>query len=138
MSQLHVLLGAELAPSGVAAAIVSLPQAVRGAHLPSVALSGICFALVPLWRGRLAAAVPVTIMMLVAGVAAGKFLFPETATIGTVQTGLPNLIPPVLAPAYVTRILPSAFVLALLSAVMILVLAFLVDFADRVPTPAQP
>ncbi len=127
VSQLHVLLGAELAPSGVAAAIVSLPQAVRGAHLPSVALSGICFALVPLWRGKLAAAVPVTIMMLVAGFAAGMFLFPETATIGAVQTGLPSLIPPVLAPAYVTRILPSAFVLALLSAVMILVLAFLVD-----------
>ncbi len=127
VSQLHVLLGAELAPSGVAAAIVSLPQAVRGAHLSSVALSGICFALVPLWRGKLAAAVPVTIMMLVAGFAAGMFLFPETATIGTVQTGLPSLILPVLAPAYVTRILPSAFVLALLSAVMILVLAFLVD-----------
>ena len=127
VSQLHVLLGAELAPSGVAAAIVSLPQAVRGAHLPSVALSGICFALVPLWRGKLAAAVPVTIMMLVAGFAAGMFLFPEAATIGAVQTGLPSLILPVLAPAYVTRILPSAFVLALLSAVMILVLAFLVD-----------
>ena len=127
VSQLHVLLGAELAPSGVAAAIVSLPQAVRGAHLPSVALSGICFALVPLWRGKLAAAVPVTIMMLVAGFAAGMFLFPEVATIGAVQTGLPSLILPVLAPAYVTRILPSAFVLALLSAVMILVLAFLVD-----------
>ena len=127
VSQLHVLLGAELAPSGMAAAIVSLPQAVRGAHLSSVALSGICFALVPLWRGKLAAAVPVTIMMLVAGFAAGMFLFPETATIGTVQTGLPSLILPVLAPAYVTRILPSAFVLALLSAVMILVLAFLVD-----------
>lgn len=127
VSQLHVLLGAELVPSGMAAAIVSLPQAVRGAHLPSVALSGICFALVPLWRGRLAAAVPVTIMMLVAGFAAGMFLFPETATIGAVQTGLPSLILPVLAPAYVTRILPSAFVLALLSAVMILVLAFLVD-----------
>ena len=127
VSQLHVLLGAELAPSGVAAAIVSLPQAVRGAHLPSVALSGICFALVPLWRGKLAAVVPVTIMMLVAGFAAGMFLFPETATIGTVQTGLPSLILPVLAPAYVTRVLPSAFVLALLSAVMILVLAFLVD-----------
>ncbi len=127
VSQLHVLLGAELVPSGVAAAIVSLPQAVRGAHLPSVALSGICFALVPLWRGKLAAAVPVTVMMLVAGFAAGMFLFPEAATIGTVQTGLPSLIVPVLAPAYVTRILPSAFVLALLSAVMILVLAFLVD-----------
>ncbi len=127
VSQLHVLLGAELVPSGVAAAIVSLPQAVRGAHLPSVALSGICFALVPLWRGRLATAVPVTIMMLVAGFAAGMFLFPEAATIGAVQTGLPSLIVPVLAPAYVTRILPSAFVLALLSAVMILVLAFLVD-----------
>ena len=127
VSQLHVLLGAELAPSGVAAAIVSLPQAVRGAHLPSVALSGICFALVPLWRGRLAAVVPVTIMMLVAGFAAGMFLFPEAATIGAVQTGLPSLMLPVLAPAYVTRILPSAFVLALLSAVMILVLAFLVD-----------
>jgi SulP family sulfate permease len=127
VSQLHVLLGAELVPSGVAAAIVSLPQAVRGAQLPSVALSAICFALVPLWRGRLAAAVPVTIMMLVAGFAAGMFLFPETATIGAVQTGLPRFIPPALAPAYVTRILPSAFVLALLSAVMILVLAFLVD-----------
>ena len=127
VSQLHVLLGAELAPSGVAAAIVSLPQAVRGAHLPSVALSGICFALVPLWRGKWAAVVPVTIMMLVAGFAAGMFLFPEVATIGAVQTGLPSLILPVLAPVYVTRILPSAFVLALLSAVMILVLAFLVD-----------
>lgn len=127
VSQLHVLLGAGQVPSGVAAAIVTLPQAVRGAHLPSVALSGICFALVPLWRGKLAAAVPVTIMMLVVGFAAGMFLFPEAATIGAVQTGLPSLIPPVLAPAYVTRILPSAFVLALLSAVMILVLAFLVD-----------
>ena len=127
VSQLHVLLGAGSVPSGVAEAIISLPQAVRDAHLPSVALAATCFVLVPLWRGKLAAAVPVTVMMLVVGFAAGVFLFPEAATIGAVQTGLPGLVPPVLAPSYVARVLPSAFVLALLSSVMVLVLAFLVD-----------
>lgn len=127
VSQLHVLLGAGTVPAGVAEAIIALPQAVRDAHLPSVALAATCFVLVPLWRGKLAAAVPVTVMMLVVGFAAGVFLFPEAATIGAVETGLPGLVPPVLAPAYVTRVLPSAFVLALLSSVMVLVLAFLVD-----------
>lgn len=127
VSQLHVLLGAGAVPAGVAEAVISLPQAVRDAHLPSVALAAACFVLLPLWRGKLAAAVPVTVMMLVVGFAAGIFLFPEAATIGAVQTGLPSLVLPVLAPSYVTRILPSAFVLALLSSVMVLVLAFLVD-----------
>ena len=127
VSQLPVLLGGEPASSSVAATIASLPQAVRGAHLPSVALAGICFVLVPLWRGKRAAAVPVTAVMLVAGFAAGIFLFPEAATIGTVQTGIPGLMLPVLVPSYVTRVLPSAFVLALLSSVVILVVAFLVD-----------
>ena len=123
----QVLLGTRAVPSGVAEAIISLPQAVRDAHLPSVALAATCFVLVPLWRGKLAAAVPVTVMMLVVGFAAGVFLFPEAATIGAVQTGLPGLVLPVLAPSYVTRVLPSAFVLALLRSVMVLVLAFLVD-----------
>ncbi len=126
VSQLHVFLGTEPV-AGVAMAIASLPVAVRDAQVSSVALAAICFGLVPLWRGKLAAAVPVTVVMLVAGFAAGVWLFPEVEAIGPVQTGIPALVRPVLMPSFLARVLPSTLVLALLSSVMILVLAFLVD-----------
>ena len=126
-SQTLMVLGSSIRSGSVVATFQAWPNAIAQANLHALAIAGLAFATIPFWRGRLARFVPVPVVMLVVGWLIGALWLRNAPAIGEVALGFPRPILPVLSPEFLLRNLQPAFILALLSSVSTLVIAFLVD-----------
>ncbi len=126
-SQTLLVLGSSTRSGSVIATFQAWPNAIAQANLHALAIAGLAFAAILFWRGRLARFIPVPVVMLVVGWLAGALGFRDAPAIGHITLGIPHPSLPVLSLEFLLRNVQTAFILALLSSVSTLVIAFLVD-----------
>ncbi len=122
-----VALGDSPAGRNVVGAIRAYPAALGELKLDALALTVLCLALGMVWRGRLQRLSPPAFVMLIAGTLVGVIWFRETSVIGEIPLSIhpPDLS--VVSLDFFARVLPIAFIMALLASVDTVIVAMALD-----------
>ncbi len=129
--QVIPLLGHEVALGGVAAAIGSLPDAVSNIDTSAAALGVLAIAVSLLWPRPLRRLLPPSVAALLIATIVSVLWIDDVAVIGSVPSGLPELVVPSFDWADIGAALPPAVTLALLGSINSLLTARVADAMTR-------
>lgn len=123
--------GIETVSGGPLSTIGSWPRVWAELNWQATAIAGLALAIMVLWPRRFAVLLPAPLAALIAGTLLAIFAFPDAPVIGSVPTGLPNLMLPQLPFAELAEILQAALVLALLGSIDSLLTSLVADSITR-------
>ena len=126
-TQIAPAMGVARVGGGFSGAIGALPFTIERGNLDAVLVTGICFAVVILWRGPLKRLAPSQLMLLVAGTLAGIFWLREAPAVGEITVGIPAVQWPDFSVAFLLRAVQPAFMIAMLSSIGILIGSMMVE-----------
>ncbi|WP_419842869.1 SulP family inorganic anion transporter [Candidatus Poriferisodalis sp.] len=129
--QLIPLLGHEVVLGGVAASLGALPDAVDNIDTSAAALGVLAIAVCLLWPRPLRRLLPASVAALVVATVVSAFWIDDVAVIGSVPSGLPDVVMPSFDWADIGGALPPAVTLALLGSINSLLTARVADAMTR-------
>ncbi len=125
--QVAPALGAASQRGGVVDTARAWPDAVTDVNAEALALTALSLALGVLWRGRLRRVSPAPFVVLAVGTLAGVLWFQDAPTIGDIPRGFPAPDLSAVSFGFFLRVLQPAFVMALLSTIITLIMALRLD-----------
>ena len=127
VKQVGPALGAASKGGGVVDTVRAWPGAVADANVETLALTALTLALGVLWRGRLRRISPAPFVALTVGALVGVLWLQDAPTIGAIPRGFPAPDLSAVSFGFFLRVLQPAFVMALLSTIITLIMALRLD-----------
>lgn len=123
--------GMETAPSGPLGAIRAWPAIVSGLKVDALAIGVVALAIMIFWPKNFQRFLPSPLAALIVGTLLAIIVLPAAPNIGSVPTGLPSLIMPVVDTSELGPIIQAALILALLGSIDSLLTSLVADSITR-------
>ncbi len=124
-------LGSDVVPGGPVGSIQAWPDAIRDFNLNAFAIAAVTLVVGVVWPARLRRLLPPTLAALIAGTLLSVLWLSDTAVIGEVPTGLPELSLPPFSVDGVARVVQPALIIALLGSIDSLLTSLIADSMTR-------
>jgi SulP family sulfate permease len=121
------LLGREHALGGALAAVQAWPEAAPKANAGALILGVVAIGVSILWPRRLRTLLPASVVALIVGTLLGMTVFTDAPVIGTVPTGMPEIVFPSLTLDTLTSSAVPALTIALIASINSLLTALVAD-----------
>ena len=124
-------LGSDVVQGGPVGSIQAWPDAIRDFNLNAFAIAAVTLVVGVVWPDRLRRLLPPTLAALIAGTLLSVLWLSDTAVIGEVPTGLPELSLPPFSVDGVARAVQPALIIALLGSIDSLLTSLIADSMTR-------